>query len=608
MAGVGEALGAISLGALFSTCVECFSYFRASQRMEKDCDILLVKLDIEKTRLLVWGNTVGLLDIPTHGRNSILEKADTIELLHRCLNGIESLLTDADQLTKVYGVAKHSTLGGQEIDFVSSNSMVLFRTAWKRFRIRNASVISKPSLLSKTKWGIYKKETFQGFVNDLKDLIDGLYEIAPVPRETLNYTVEADVESLTDLVQLRLFEAATEDSYRAWSAVAGSIIETSEMGTTDRRDVEEQHSDEIPASSSLNGCLSKSYRPTCRLTTKAETLVTDFIHELKTISNDLLTVLTGPCLKLDSTDPCNLSMMGGDCLIQHKPTQFSHAAIYDTRYSLPSRIDNMLNLKEMLTETIEGIGANHSTALWDDIFDDYKLTKVIFPLARTFIYCAPCVCLIQTALLVCNRASSAIHEYFIRPDDRLKSSCCLEQDRTTGLRSIYNAVKYNEAKAESSLDHKIPAGTRYIDMLWLEERLHHLEFEDEHVVIQSQPLREVSRAVIIGESAFLRPITQKMSCSRIPREAEIWQLEIPSNSDEPWKERFFGTFTSRNPALLTESPQVTTNLPGAQTTSMQGSPWRSRASGTSSIGGQSGSQPPFEFTTDENMEVMEDGS
>ncbi|KAH0562496.1 hypothetical protein GP486_002817 [Trichoglossum hirsutum] len=246
MAGMGEALGV---------------------RMEKDCDILLVKLDIEKTRLLIWGNTVGLFNIPTQGRNSILEDTDTIELLHRCLSSIESLLTDADQLTKVYGVAKHSALGGREIDFVSSNSMVLFRTAWKRFWIRNASKISKPSLLSKTKWGIYKKEAFQGLINDLKDLIDGLYEFAPVSRETLNYTVEADVESLTDLAQLRLFEAATEGSYRAWSAVASSIIETSEMGTTDRRNIEEQYNDEIPSFNSSNGHL-----------------MADFIDELKAIS------------------------------------------------------------------------------------------------------------------------------------------------------------------------------------------------------------------------------------------------------------------------------------------------------------------------------------
>jgi hypothetical protein len=100
MAGVGEALGAIGLAALFSTCVECFGYFRGSQRMEKDCEIFMVKLDIEKSRLLVWGNSVGLLDITNQRRNPILENAATSDLLGRCLRNIESLLTDTDRLTK----------------------------------------------------------------------------------------------------------------------------------------------------------------------------------------------------------------------------------------------------------------------------------------------------------------------------------------------------------------------------------------------------------------------------------------------------------------------------------------------------------------------------
>ena len=62
MAGVGGVLGAVGLAALFSTCVDCFGYFKASQNRERDYDILMVKLDVEKFRLLHWGSTVGLLD------------------------------------------------------------------------------------------------------------------------------------------------------------------------------------------------------------------------------------------------------------------------------------------------------------------------------------------------------------------------------------------------------------------------------------------------------------------------------------------------------------------------------------------------------------------
>jgi hypothetical protein len=308
-----------------------------------------------------------------------------------------------------------------------------------------------------------------------------------------------------------------------------------------------------------------------------------------------------------------VSTLGSDCLTKkrNKLVPFSHAAIYDTRYSLPSRINGMLNLKEKLTTAIEEVGAHYSTALWDDILEEHKLTKTIFPLARTFLYCAPCVCLVQTAILVCDRASSTMHEYLIRPDDRLKSSCCLEQDRTAGLRSIYNAVKDNEAKAQAPLDRDIPVGTRYVDMLWLEERLLRMEYEDEHVEFQSQPLGDaISRVVVIGEPAYLRPITQKMTCSRVPREAEIWQLQIPSN-DGPCKQRFFGTFTLSRPILPTQPLPISVNSLDVEFPTTATSPNAEgllrgpQTSGVSSTRPQNGSQARFNFVPNDDMEDTE---
>ena len=55
--------------------------------------------------------------------------------------------------------------------------------------------------------------------------------------------MEADIEYLTDLDQLRLFEAATENSYRAWSAVASSVISASEAGTVTSRAADGDASD-----------------------------------------------------------------------------------------------------------------------------------------------------------------------------------------------------------------------------------------------------------------------------------------------------------------------------------------------------------------------------
>lgn len=76
-------------------------------------------------------------------------------------------------------------------------------------------------------------------MNDVKHFIDNLYELVPIDRETQESIIKADIESILDLSQLRLVEAATEDSYRVYSAAAASVIVASENGTIDRRTVEE---------------------------------------------------------------------------------------------------------------------------------------------------------------------------------------------------------------------------------------------------------------------------------------------------------------------------------------------------------------------------------
>jgi hypothetical protein len=57
---IGVAAIAVTL-ALFSNCIDCFSYFKAAQNCPAEAETLLVQLDCEKARLLVWANTVGIL-------------------------------------------------------------------------------------------------------------------------------------------------------------------------------------------------------------------------------------------------------------------------------------------------------------------------------------------------------------------------------------------------------------------------------------------------------------------------------------------------------------------------------------------------------------------
>lgn len=154
----------IGVASLFSSCVDAFTYFKAAQRADEDIEILLLKLDIEKTGLLVWGNEIGIFTV--NQQHSRLHDEGVITLLARILGQIEKLLTDSESLRSSYGLKTQESPRGRAVDFLSSKSLAIFRTSSSRFWTRNASRLNPDpqpiggGVVAKTKWAIYAKERF----------------------------------------------------------------------------------------------------------------------------------------------------------------------------------------------------------------------------------------------------------------------------------------------------------------------------------------------------------------------------------------------------------------------------------------------------------------
>ena len=266
-------------------------------------------------------------------------------------------------------------------------------------------------------------------------------------------------------------------------------------------------------------------------------------------------MLTGPCLKIGSDQPCDMLTIGAASLAHGSYSfPFSHAAFYDTRSSLSRRLESMLDLKTELVKQLETVGATSSSFLWDEYGDSNKLLRMICPVAQTVIYCAPCVCALQTAVSLCAAATSNIHEFIIRPDDRLRSSCRLAGDGTAGLRAIYNATKAFEALAGSVLDAGIPPGVKLMDTLWLESRIDEAE---KRQPLDQAPLMFLGAAtrqvIIIGEAAYLGFLTHKTSRTRVPKPNDIWKLNIALANDG-WNGTYMGAFAARQIPLSSHLP------------------------------------------------------
>lgn len=246
---VSLALGIVSLGSLFGTCIECLGYISATREFDRDRSVLLVKLDFERNKLLIWGNAVGILGDPSADLIQALSmEKDAHKESKKLLECIITLLTDAETLRQKYGMqslgddAKNSTLSTP----VSRNNLEIFKPTLKRFLLRypQETESRKRRTWSKIKWAISDKQNFQSLINDLKDLVDQLLLIRlnseyPVNTSQLDACMRMDIELVGSVEQLNLVQEACEGSYGAWSEHAASVIAQSESGTTDRRNIEE---------------------------------------------------------------------------------------------------------------------------------------------------------------------------------------------------------------------------------------------------------------------------------------------------------------------------------------------------------------------------------
>jgi hypothetical protein len=238
---IGIAASAVTLAALFSKCIDCFSYFKAAQQCPTDAETLLVKLDCEKARLLVWANTVGILR--TEPQRRYPQLADVQLEILICIDQIISLLTDAQKLQAEYGSRPTAQQEHQQyVAVVSVNSMTKFKLSKLSFfaRAGGGSIPpSSPSWLSRIKWAIRDEAKFRILLSHLKEFVDNMIKLVPVPPEIINHTVEEDITTIIDIGTLRLAERACEESYPRWSSRASEVIEESEAGTLDRRNLEE---------------------------------------------------------------------------------------------------------------------------------------------------------------------------------------------------------------------------------------------------------------------------------------------------------------------------------------------------------------------------------
>ena len=241
----GLAAAAVSLAGLFSSCIDCFALIQAGRAHGRDLEILVTKLDVEKTRLLQWGDAVGLLSTDPKSRNALLDTDHTRPVIERVLQCIFMLLTDGETLRSRYGMLEDKQ-GAESNNILKESAMVsrsrlsAFRAAYANFRSRITSQQKNANHLAKVKWAIRDRQGFSNLTRDLHDFIDNLQDLVPVAPILTRLLVKEDMDSLPDdLGMLRLVDEACRERGDEWSDAATIRLQNTEIASEDAQRIME---------------------------------------------------------------------------------------------------------------------------------------------------------------------------------------------------------------------------------------------------------------------------------------------------------------------------------------------------------------------------------
>lgn len=226
---VGTAIGVVGLlGQLFDGCVKAYAYFTTAAQLDSDSARLLTKVQIEETRLLVWGREWGVAEGKLEAHLAAATHVQGSDVLSKMAAGILSQLhrtiSDFKVLREKYGIKEEVGAGGAS-EGKSDGGRVLGKgKKGKKGGFGGASPNTSVDKLERgwkeltlrTRWAIGDKEKFITLLQDLKDFNDGLYDLFPpsrLPSLHRQWTHELLHTADRSLSELSLLEHASNGVY-----------------------------------------------------------------------------------------------------------------------------------------------------------------------------------------------------------------------------------------------------------------------------------------------------------------------------------------------------------------------------------------------------------
>lgn len=241
---VGGVASVITIVALFKNCLDTFDFIQAGKDMVAESFKLILRLQLEKSRLWAWGDAMGLTVDLQPGQHHALESHSTRNLV--ALKTILTLFTDADQLQNKYGCRQNSSgLVGTNSQFVlpsdSASTLLALSLSFDDFRVPLEKKGLSRGLILRTRWVLRDEaksceliDEIKSFIDPLKDLTASISSVAAQDRIVTQRVQRIDKPEALDLIS-----EVCEIDYPQISSAASRKLNAVTMATDRVREIAE---------------------------------------------------------------------------------------------------------------------------------------------------------------------------------------------------------------------------------------------------------------------------------------------------------------------------------------------------------------------------------
>ncbi|KAL1914536.1 uncharacterized protein VTP21DRAFT_8161 [Calcarisporiella thermophila] len=234
----GFVFSAISMVTLWNNCVQAFDIIVQSRHYGMDYEIARVKLEVERTRLLTWGETVGLSNVqlgqpdPDLVIDSRLNRPEMWHTVMQLLGCIQHVFNDTNLLQKKYGLKQEPTSNIYDPSLPEKTRHLLaedrsqfilesvFKRAYASLQKSAKEYQQTTSMRRKAAWAINDRAKFLSLIAEIRGFNDSLVSLFPDLKSRTAIRLREDIEASEEIRSLQLLQQASADDYEDLSDAA----------------------------------------------------------------------------------------------------------------------------------------------------------------------------------------------------------------------------------------------------------------------------------------------------------------------------------------------------------------------------------------------------